>query len=189
MKRSVTAFQGTTRIAFGPLAEVARSVHHAVAAHARQEILTFEDANGRVIDLNLSGTAEDVATRYTIAPDTRARGRPKLGVTAREVTLLPRHWDWLATQPGGASAALRRLVETARRTSAAGDRRRTAQEAAYRVMQALAGDLPGYEEALRTLFADDPEGYDRNIATWPEDVRRYCRALAFPPETDEMAED
>ncbi len=74
----------------------------------------------------------------------RGRGRPKLGVVAREVTLLPRHWDWLNAQPGGASVALRKLVEQARRANGDADRARAAREAAYHFMSAMAGDLPAF---------------------------------------------
>ena len=90
----------------------------------------------------------------------RGRGRPKLGVVAREVTLLPRHWDWLNSQSGGASVALRKLVEAARLAGDDKDRTRHAQEAAYRFMTALAGNLPGYEEATRALYAADPARFD-----------------------------
>jgi len=106
-----------------------------------------------------------------------SRGRPRLGVVAREVTLLPRHWDWLASQPGGASAALRRLVDEARRHDAGPDARRRTQEAAYRVMTALAGDRPGYEEATRALFANDLDRFNQLTAAWPPDVGAYIREL------------
>ena len=106
-----------------------------------------------------------------------ARGRPRLGVTAREVTLLPRHWDWLATQPGGASAALRRLVDQARRDSGGADAIRQAQEATYRVMTTLAGDFPDYEEATRALFANDRQRFAQLTAGWPGDIGDYIREL------------
>nr|WP_308238347.1 DUF2239 family protein [Phenylobacterium sp. J367] len=101
-----------------------------------------------------------------------------MGVVAREVTLLPRHWDWLAAQPGGASAALRRLVEEARRSNEGADRAREAQEALYRVMSALGGDLPGFEEAIRALYAADDPRFDALISAWPDDIRAYVTRLA-----------
>lgn len=128
-------------------------------------VLVFADADGRQTELDALP-----------APVPRGRGRPKLGVTAREVTLLPRHWDWLAAQPGGASVALRRLVETARRSDAA--RARAAQEAVYRFINAIAGNQPGHEEALRALFANDLGGFAQRIAAWPADVRAYALKLA-----------
>ena len=109
----------------------------------------------------------------------RGRGRPKLGVTAREVTLLPRHWDWLAAQPGGTSAALRRLVDQARRETAAQTDRKARQASAYAFMSAMAGDLAGYEEAIRALFADDREQVCRHSAAWPADVRDHALKLAW----------
>lgn len=183
-----TAFAGPSRIASGELRHVALKARQAFASGRR--VLVFEDASGRQLDLPLElpegellrrlGHAEPVAAP---APSpARGPGRPKLGVVAREVTLLPRHWDWLAAQPGGASVALRRLVEDARRVSAAGDghrdRRRAAQESAYRFMQAMAGDLPGYEDATRALFAGDVARFEERTATWPEDVREHASLLA-----------
>lgn len=108
----------------------------------------------------------------------RRRGRPKLGVISREVTLLPRHWEWLAAQPGGASVALRKLVESARLSNTDRDSRRKAQERAYHFMLALGGDLPGYEEATRALFADDVQALKAHISGWPEDVRTHALKLA-----------
>jgi hypothetical protein len=100
-------------------------------------------------------------------------------VVAREVTLLPRHWDWLGSQPGGASVALRKLVDEARRLRGDRDRIRTAQEAAYHFMSAMAGNLPGFEEATRALFADDRHRFVDLIAAWPEDLRDHALKLAF----------
>jgi hypothetical protein len=125
-----------------------------------------------------AGAPEQAAGQAADGP--RGRGRPRLGVVAREVTLLPRHWDWLAAQPGGASAALRRLIDSARHADAGRTAARQAQERAYRAMLALAGDLPGYEDACRALFGGDPDGFAARIADWPADVRAYALELARP---------
>ena len=109
----------------------------------------------------------------------RGRGRPKLGVVAREVTLLPRHWDWLAAQPGGASVALRKLVDEARRASGDKDRSAQARDAAYHFMSAMAGNLPQFEEASRALFADDRRRFTGLIADWPADIRDHIVKLAY----------
>jgi hypothetical protein len=179
-----TAFAGTARIASGELRHVALKARLAHAAGGR--VLVFEDASGRQVDLPLE-LPEGELLRQLSAPvakagpapaPARGPGRPKLGVVAREVTLLPRHWDWLAAQPGGASVALRKLVEDARKVAGGTDRRRVAQEAAYRFMQAMAGDLPGYEEATRALFAGDVARFEERTATWPEDVRDHAALLA-----------
>src|SRR5437762_14352984 len=146
---SWTAFEGARRLRTGALAEAAAAAHAAVARNAQIEVLVFDDLTGRVVDLDLRGDADAVAGRYAPAQPAKARGRPKLGVTAREVTLLPRHWDWLAAQPGGASVALRRLVEHARVANQGRDRRRKAQDAAYRFLSAMAGNAPGFEDATR----------------------------------------
>lgn len=186
----------------GPLATVALAVRQAAGDATPGTILIFNDATGRAIDLDLRGTADEIRARYAAAPadasapageptgegEPRGRGRPKLGVVSREVTLLPRHWDWLATQPGGASVALRKLVEDARRTHAAADRRRDAQARAYHFMSAIAGDLPGFEEAARALYANDLARLAELIAGWPDDVRDHALALArgdLPPSTED----
>ena len=171
-----TVFVGDRLLARGDLGRVARAAHE----HAEAQPAAFDDATGRAIDLDLRGSAEDAAARVSPQPAKPSRGRPKLGVTAREVTLLPRHWDWLSDQPGGASATLRRLVDEARRRSGGADAARQAQEAAYRVMTALAGDLPGYEEAVRALFALDAARLSDEISAWPQDVAAYVRELAEP---------
>lgn len=175
----LTAFQNMRRIAQGDVAEVAACLQ---ALPDRNAVLIFDDATGRTLDLDLRGASAEVAARFgTTPPSPAARGRPKLGVTSREVTLLPRQWDWLAAQPGGASATLRRLVDAAqRRAPDPAQAKRAARDAAYHFMQAIAGDLPGYEEALRSLYAGDAEGFFRCTAAWPEDLQRHARQLAEP---------
>ena len=178
-----TAFAGHRLIASGSLAEVASAVKALVDAGSLETLLVFRDETGQQVALDLRGSASEAVARVVVAMPPPSLnepprvGRPKLGVTAREVTLLPRHWDWLAEQPGGASAALRRLVEEARRTHAGKDAARRAQEAAHRVMSALAGDLPDYEEALRAFYAGDGEGFEARIASWPVGVRDYVGRL------------
>ena len=172
-----TAFHGHRRIGAGSAAQVALSVQ----AKSQGEVLIFDDATGRQVDFDSRGTPAEITDRYpdTLPDEPRGRGRPKLGVIAKEVTLLPRHWDWLSLQPGGASVALRKLVDEARRASGDRDRIRAAQEAAYRFMSAIAGNLPGFEEAARALFAYDRRRFGDLIANWPEDVRDYAVKLAF----------
>ena len=181
-----TAFAGSSRIASGELRHVALKAKQAF--DAGKPVLVFEDASGRVVELPLELPTGDLLKRLAEPapmsvpgarkPASRGPGRPKLGVVAREVTLLPRHWDWLAAQPGGASVALRKLVEDARKVSTEGDRRRAAQEAAYRFMQAMAGNEAGYEEAARALFAGDIGRFEESSATWPDDVREHAALLA-----------
>lgn len=174
-----TAFAGETRIASGSLAEILPAVKLAADAGAAR-LLVFNDLTGRQVEFDLRGELPEVIARLCsveILTTTKptGRGRPKLGVTAREVTLLPRHWEWLSKQPGGASAALRRLVEDARRTGA--ETVRQAADAAYGVMSVLAGDLPGFEEAARAFFAKDYTRFEEYAAAWPPDVGDYLRAL------------
>jgi hypothetical protein len=177
-----TAFAGHRLIAAGPEAEVAAAASVAVAAGA-DRVVIFEDATGRQVELDLRTPKPALAgTSARITPQDAAeipaqpgRGRPKLGVVAREITLLPRHWEWLGQQPGGASAALRRLVDEARRTHAGVDEARQRQQAIYGVMSVLAGDLPGFEAATRALFAGDEAALDRVASAWPADVAAYIR--------------
>lgn len=184
-----TAFAGTRRLAGGPVRDVARAVKTHLDAHPETQVLVFDNTSAQPVEFDVRGSVEDVLARLErTAPaasepaDTEARprgpGRPKLGVIAREVTLLPRHWDWLAAQPGGASVTLRKLVEDARRAAEGADRRRAAQEAAYRFMAAMAGNAAGFEEATRALFSADAAAFASLTQSWPADVRDFARELA-----------
>jgi hypothetical protein len=183
-----SAFAGPKLLASGPLAEVAIAIKIATGAIA-DPIVIFDNATGKSLDIDLRGSHREVVARLpqpsTAEPATeastepRGRGRPKLGVVAREVTLLPRHWDWLGAQPGGASVALRKLVEDARRANGDRDRQRAARDAAYHFMSTMAGDLPGFEEASRALFASDRRRFTELIANWPSDIRDHIVMLAF----------
>lgn len=182
-----TAFAGYQRIASGELRHVALKAKQMFDNGLNQPILIFEDASAQVVELPLELPAADLLRTLNAKPaddatpaslPARGPGRPRLGVVAREITLLPRHWEWLAAQPGGASVALRRLVEDARKMTTDSDRRRLAQEAAYRFMHALAGNLPDYEDATRALFAGDFAHFEDVLAHWPEDVRDHASLLA-----------
>jgi hypothetical protein len=186
MTTHYTAFAGDSRIITGALPEVALAVKRMADDPAAPAVI-FDDSTGRTVDLDLRGSDDEIVARLS-RPATadaaaegpaarRGRGRPKLGVVAREVTLLPRHWEWLSTQPGGASVALRKLVEEARRTRGDQDRRRMARDAAYHFMSAMGGDLPGFEEASRALFAGDRRFADL-ILSWPRDIREHAIRLA-----------
>ena len=181
-----TAFAGTQRIASGELRHVALIAKQVFDSEPGQPILVFEDATGVLVELPLELPAGDLLRILNAEPadadqvpaPARGPGRPRLGVVAREITLLPRHWDWLSAQPGGASVTLRRLVEDARKLTADDDRRRVAQEAAYRFMHALGGNLLQYEDATRALFAGDITRFEEVLAHWPEDVREHASLLA-----------
>jgi hypothetical protein len=220
-----TAFAGQKRLASGSLVEVARRIRQSLDEGETAPIILFDDSTGRLIDLDLRGTPDEVAARvgdsqlqpaagaaaapegarelgglvglgFAVATEAvdatdstatppaskpRGPGRPRLGVVAREVTLLPRHWEWLASQPGGASVTLRKLVEIARKRDQNLGRIRQAQEAAYRFTLAVAGDLPGFEEAARALFAWDLDRFSQLIAAWPADVRDHALAIVRRP--------
>lgn len=195
--RRVVVFVGDTLVAHGALAEAARLARQTLDASPLAPLLCFDEFTSEAVELDLRGSADEVAARYTLdaateprlphLPDSteehekvRGPGRPKLGVVSREVTLLPRHWEWLATQSGGASVALRRLVEEARRKSVASDARRVSREATYRFMVATSGNRPGFEEATRALYAGDAERFEQLLQPWPHDVREHALRLAAP---------
>jgi hypothetical protein len=170
------AFEGSNRIASGDLRDVALAAKE--VADRGGSVLIFADETSEVVEVDFRGTPEDVLDRLIPPEPPRAPGRPRLGVVAREVTLLPRHWEWLNRQPGGASVALRKLVEEARRTSKEKDRVREAREAAYRFISAMAGNEPGFEEAARALFAGDRQRFELMAGGWPPDVRDHAKRLA-----------
>ncbi len=161
----VTAFLGDTIVARGERAAVARELERLYPADLGA-LRVFDDGSGRVVDLDYRDSAA------TVPP--RPRGRPSLGVTAREVTLLPRHWDWLSSRPGGASAAIRRLVEEAGRKAPGPAEKR---DCAYRFLSDMCGDRPGYEEALRALYRGEEARFHSLIADWPRQIQGYVKEL------------
>jgi uncharacterized protein len=188
---SCTAFNGTKLIASGSLRQVALKAKEVLDRASHAQVLIFDDLTSELIELDFRGTPAQVAKRLEkIAGDSevtepplpeaggRGPGRPKLGVVAREVTLLPRHWEWLAAQPGGASVALRKLVEHARKANRDQDQLRRAQEATYRFVSAMAGNEPGFEEAIRVLFGGQETRFYSIVAPWPSDVRDHAKRLA-----------
>lgn len=186
MTAPYSAFAGPKLLASGPLAEVAVAVKIATGVMV-DPVIIFDNATGKSLDVDLRGSHREIVARLqpptAEEPETpaepRGRGRPKLGVVAREITLLPRHWDWLAAQPGGASVALRKLVDEARRANGDRDRVRKARDAAYHFMSTMAGNLPDFEEASRALFAADRRKFGELIARWPDDIRDHVIRLAF----------
>ena len=184
------AFTGVRCIASGDLLQVALKAKKLIDKDDDATVLLFDSLTSERIDIDFHGTPAQVVARLSsagkiaapmtepLAETPRGPGRPRLGVVAREVTLLPRHWDWLNLQPGGASVALRKLVEEARRVNGSKDRVRRSQEATYRFMSPVAGHLAHFEEATRALFAGDAVRFQTLIADWPADVREHAGRLA-----------
>ncbi len=167
-----TAFAENRRIVSGPLEEVLLGTKEAIDRGA-SAVLIFIDQTGQQVDFDFRGTPQEVLARHAPAKTRIGPGRPKLGVVCREISLLPRHWDWLERQPQGISAALRRLVEAAMKHEPGKERGRLRREAAGKFMWAMAGNLPGFEEASRALYAKNQAQFESLIVRWPKDVRRH----------------
>ncbi|GEM_PF-61110 len=197
---SCTAFSGVEVVASGSLQHVVSTVKDALDDKEFVQLLIFDDSTGKPIDIDFRGKTDDVLKRLeeqfgdsfgTEVNDqtTRRVGRPKLGVVSGEVTLLPRHWEWLKSQPGGASVTLRKLIDEARRAGEQQSTIRKSQEAAYSFMTAMAGDFHQYEEALRALYAGDFDRFYRLIEDWAPGIRNYVKRLAanaFPDELESI---
>jgi uncharacterized protein len=186
------AFEHHRQLARGGSADVLSAVQQRLATQPEALVLVLDAITSERVELDWRLPAAQLLSQLpaTLAPDDpdgapgseapRGPGRPKLGVTAREVTLLPRHWDWLARQPGGASVALRKLVQSAMREGGPADAQRCATESAYRFMSIVGGDLPQYEEVSRALFAGDLARVNALAADWPADVAAHLRTLLAP---------
>ena len=185
MDRNYTAFADSKKIASGNVLDVTAKVKKYLMKETKSQVLIFDDSNSAQVEIVFRGTPENVTRRLEnlLAESTdpskkTGPGRPKLGVTAKEVTLLPDHWEWLARQPGGASVTLRKLVEEAKKKNHSKDLLRQAQEAAYKFMTVMAGDLPQYEEALRALYAGEAKKFEKMISAWPKDIQEHSLHLA-----------
>jgi uncharacterized protein len=165
------AFGGCTCLANGPLEFVLQKCKE---LPEDASFLIFHQQTGKQVDFDFRGSIEEILARVAPKPERTGPGRPRLGVISREVTLLPRHWEWLEMQPSGASAALRRLVDDARKNNASSAEVSRAVEATGRVMTAVAGNLPGFEEAYRAIYARDRDRLADCIKGWPEDIRGYA---------------
>ncbi len=178
MSRLVTAFKESKRLVAASIETVAPLVKQAMHDDPTTSILIFSDETGEQIDLDLRGSAEEIAARYSSTPNRKVGpGRPKLGVVAREITLLPRHWEWLNAQPGGASVTLRKLVEAASKLNSK-SQRKSSQEASYRFIAVLAGNLDNFEEATRALYAGEQAKFRELISIWPMDIQIYALKLS-----------
>ncbi|MBU0554562.1 MAG: DUF2239 family protein [Alphaproteobacteria bacterium] len=167
--KTYTAFANDLWIASGQRDHVIETLRALQPLERSSDLLIFDDETGAQVDLDMSDTALP-------SVEARGRGRPKLGVTAREVTLLPRHWEWLSKQRPGASAVLRRLVDQAMKSDAPAG---AGRDAAYRFLSAIAGNRPGFEEAIRAIYADDRPRFEAIVADWPVGIRDHARGLAW----------
>lgn len=181
---SYTVFDKFQILSQGSLNEVAIAVKKRLRIQSDARILIFSDSTGRQVDLDFSGTEKDTLERLkiyipkTASPHTGA-GRPKLGVIPREISLLPHHWEWLLNQEGGASSAIRRLIDEKNKPALlAKDKIKQAQEVTYKFLSAIAGDLPHFEDVIRFLYRKDKKKFENLMSDWPKDIVKYSTALA-----------
>ncbi len=182
---SFSAFDGHQLLFKGAFSEVVLKIKKRIGKDSNSSILIFSDATGKTMDFNFQGTEKDILKRLEVFVTEKSQplegpGRPRLGVVSREISLLPRHWEWLASQPGGASATLRKFVDAEMRKSSDGPSVQQAQERAYKFMNVMAGDLEGYEDALRALYRKDKKQFTASIKNWAPDVKTYVVELASP---------
>ncbi|MBC7539648.1 MAG: DUF2239 family protein [Bacteriovorax sp.] len=181
-----TAFDGHKLFGQGDLSEIVIKIKKQLGKSDNASIIIFSDNTGKVFDFNFQGTLSDVKKRLdmyiqTEVPEVNAgAGRPKLGVISREISLLPQHWEWLATQPGGSSSTLRKLVDEAKKKTSGGPSIKQTQEIVHRFASAMAGDFEGFEEALRALYRKDKGLFHAQMKNWPEDIRDYIIELSKP---------
>jgi hypothetical protein len=177
-------FAGNEALVTGDLRSILLQTKEYLDSGATLPVLIFEEQTGKQVDFSFQGTAEEIIERE-LPQKTTGPGRPKLGVISREVSLLPRHWDWLEQQPNGISAALRKLVEDAKKRAPGKETGRLLREAAGRFMTALAGNLPNFEEAYRALYNKDQSKLTAMISGWPSDVRSYIERMVNEAEKAE----
>jgi uncharacterized protein len=185
-EKQCTAFEGSKLVAQGNPGEVREVLRKFRSLHPEASILVFYDQTGEDFDLEgspVSAQGSGLASNSASGAKPARPGRPKLGVVAREITLLPRHWEWLESQPGGASVALRKLVETARKQQAPEDRARQSIEAAYRFLSVMSAHVPNFEDVARALFRRDWSQFDHSTESLPLDVREHLRRLALPAQS------
>jgi len=187
-ERTYTAFLGSRRIVSGDLKTMLLQTKAEIDCGPSEPILIFEDQTGHQVDFNFEGSPEEVVERALPSKARPGPGRPKLGVVSREVSLLPRHWQWLEQQPQGSSAALRRLVDEARKREPGKERARRARDAASKFMWVMAGNLPNFEEASRALFASDRPRLDDLVREWPADIRSHVLRLVGEADRFESGE-
>lgn len=176
--KTYTAFIAEHETASGPLEEVLPKLKMIFNRDRGTLFLIFDDETGKQTDFNLSGSLREVLKRACAKPEPSGPGRPRLGVVSREITLLPRHWEWLELQPNGASAAIRRLIDGARKNETGEARKQRAIQATGRFLSAMAGNYSGYEEASRALYRGESARFAQLISAWPKDIRRYALKLS-----------
>jgi uncharacterized protein len=173
-----TAFTGVRHLVTGDLKTMLRAVKAHMDSRDADPALIFEDATGSQVDFDFRGTEAEILARAEPEQPRHGPGRPKLGVVCGEVSLLPRHWEWLEQQQHNISASIRRLVDEAIKNEPASAKARFAIEATDRELWVLAGNMPGCEEASRALYARDFSRFDSLAAAWPADVARHLCAMA-----------
>tara|TARA_B100001013_G_scaffold338302_1_gene259147 strand:+ start:260 stop:835 length:576 start_codon:yes stop_codon:yes gene_type:complete len=166
MSSTYIAIHNKSLIAQGELPAVIREAQR---QFPEAEPCLYKLDNGKRVDIDWRGDAEEVIKRLPAAlvPPAEKRGRPKLGVISKEVTLLPEHWEWLSVQRGGASTTLRRLIDSAMSSMTPAQERRIKQDQLYSMMRVFE-DEAGFEAASRALYRLDEAAFSQAIGNWPE---------------------
>lgn len=169
-----TAFRGDTRIITDSLFNVAL----ALQKQSEMNVLVFNDQTGQQIDLDLSGSEDDLKQRYTEVEYVKKVGRPKLGVISREITLQQKHWNWLDQQSSSASAVIRKLIDKELNDPSSESNIMLAKQAIDHFMLAMLGNMPNYEEATRALYQGNKSHFLALIHNYPKDLKVYLELKA-----------
>lgn len=172
------AFSGDIKISSGPILKVAEATKKHLIKKPNSDIQIFDHDTGQFLEVDFRGSLSQVVERmkksFIIETEKiRGPGRPKLGVVSKEITLLPKHWDWLNLQANGASGSIRKLIDEAMKRNVAKDELKRSQNSVYKFMTIMAGNYPLYEEALRAFYANDNAKFKYIITNWPKDVRDH----------------
>ena len=172
------AFYGNQQVAVGELTDMLTKTtiflkEKQTTGTDTEPLLIFNEQNGSQIDFDFRGSLEEILERALPKQKKRRAGRPKLGVISREITLLPRHWEWLESQTKSASASLRLLVEEAMKREGGEAKIKKNIAVTDRIMMVMAGNLTYFEEASRALNARNVERFEECVSTWPDDIKIY----------------
>ncbi len=172
-----SSFIGDRHLFTGDLKGMLSQTHAYISRHGEEGLLIFDNFSGRQIDYNFRVSLEELLGKELPPTPKKGPGRPRLGVVCGEISLLPRHWDWLQRQRQSASATIRRLIEAAMKEASPEEKTREAIDAAGKFLWTMAGNLSDFEEASRALYAQKWHILDAITAAWPEDIAKHLNMM------------